>query len=188
MACSCILTAAAEPSAAEAGARFSRTVAPALVAKCVACHRPDNLKGGFDMTTREGLLKGGDNGAALAPGNAVESPLYSRAISQNGQRPEMPLKGDPLTVKEAEALRDWIAAGAPWSEKLVLKERAKADANFWSFQPIANVEPPTVAEAASHWTTNPIDRFVTAKLRDMLPKVQAELPEICANSGLNAGG
>ncbi|HVJ67627.1 MAG TPA: DUF1549 domain-containing protein, partial [Caulifigura sp.] len=156
---------AADPSAAEITHRFEAIVAPALAAKCVACHRPDNLKGGFDMTTREGLLKGGDSGEALKPGQPTESPIYTRAIPQDGRPPEMPEKGEPLTTKEAEALQEWITAGAQWSDKLVLQERAKADANFWSFQPIADDAPPTVDDSPAGWPTNPIDRFVLAKLR-----------------------
>lgn len=160
------LAAAAEPSAAEVSARFSEFVAPALAAKCVACHRADNLKGRFDLTTRDGMLKGGDGGAALVPGKADESSIYTRAIPHDGQPPEMPEKGEPLTAKEAESLRDWIAAGAPWPEKLVLKEKAKADASFWSFQPLGNVTPPAINDAPAGWEKNPIDRFVLAKLRE----------------------
>lgn len=118
------------------------------------------------MTTREGLLKGGDNGSSLVPGMSAESPLYTRAIAPQGQRPEMPEKGEPLTAKEADALRDWIGTGAPWPEKFVLKEKAKADASFWSLQPVKVVAPPEVTGAPQSWSPQAIDRFVWAKLQD----------------------
>ncbi len=159
-------TRAAETPATEALKEFSARVAPALAAKCVACHRADNLKGNFDLTTRAGLLKGGDGGAAVEPGKPLASPLYTRAIPHDGAKPEMPEKGEPLTVAEAAALREWIAAGAPWPDGFVLREKAKADASFWSFQPLANVEPPQIADAPPGWSDNPIDRFVLAKLRE----------------------
>lgn len=41
---------------------FAITVAPAVSAKCAACHQPANAKGGFVITTREAMLKGGDSG------------------------------------------------------------------------------------------------------------------------------
>jgi mono/diheme cytochrome c family protein len=145
---------------------FRSKIAPAFEAKCVACHRPDNLKGGLDLTTREAILAGGDDGGDLAPGKPDASEIFMRAISHDGKKPKMPKKGEALTPDEAEALRGWIAAGAVWPEKLVLKEKAKADKTFWSFQPLSNAEPPIANDAPAGWRANPIDRFVFAKLAE----------------------
>lgn len=155
---------------------FTKAVAPALSAKCVACHRADNHKGGFDLSTRDGLLRGGEGGAGLVSGKPDESPVFTRSVSAPGQRPEMPEKGDPLTAAETAALKAWIAAGAPWPEGLVLKEKAKADASFWSFQPLAAVAPPEVADVPHGWTANPIDRFILQKLKanGLLPNPPAD--------------
>ncbi len=158
--------AAAEPGGEESAARFSQRVAPALAARCVACHRADDRKGDLDLTTRAGMLRGGDGGPALVPGQPADSPLYTRAIPHGDDPPEMPETGTPLTAEEAAALREWIAAGAPWPDGLVLRTQAKADASFWSFQPLAQVEPPAVADAPPGWADNPLDRFVLAKLRE----------------------
>jgi hypothetical protein len=145
---------------------FSKQVAPALVAKCVSCHKADNAKGKLDLTTREGMLRGGSSGAGLVPGDLDESPIYTRAIpDDDGTPPEMPAKGEPLTPKESEALRAWIAAGAEWPNGLILRETAKADANFWSLRPIAGAAPPDVTDAPEAWTKHPIDRFLMAQLR-----------------------
>ncbi len=159
-----IFTLAAQ--AVEDAASFEQKVKPALEAKCVACHNPDNLKGGFNMTTRATMLAGGDDGTALAPGKPDDSPVYALAISHAGAKPEMPKKGEPLTAEEAEALRSWIAAGAPWPDKLVLKEKAKADRSFWSFQPVVRVEPPSIHDAPAEWQHHPIDRFLLAKMKE----------------------
>ena len=163
-----ILLAALTPAvkADDAAELFTKVVAPALAAKCVACHRPDNHKGGFDLSTRDGLLRGGENGAGFVSGKPEESPVYTRSVGVAGQRPEMPEKGEPLTDAEATALRKWIIAGAVWPENFVLKEKAKADASFWSFQPLAKISPPEVADAPLGWTTNPIDRFILQKLKE----------------------
>ncbi|HEY1068220.1 MAG TPA: PSD1 and planctomycete cytochrome C domain-containing protein, partial [Pirellulales bacterium] len=146
--------------------RFEQTVAPALAAKCVSCHRPDNLKGGFDLTTREGMLKGGDAGSALTPCKPDETALYTRAVSTDGAKPEMPEKGEALTAEEAEALAAWVAAGAPWPEQFVIKEKAKADASFWSFLPLSKAAPPQAAAAPPAWQVNPVDRFIWTRLQE----------------------
>ncbi len=148
----------------ESAKSFESTVGPVLSAKCLGCHSPGISKGGLDLSTRASLLKGGEGGPALVPGKPEESPVYVRAVAPAGQKPEMPEKGEPLTPDEAALLRDWISAGAVWPEKLVLKEKSRADASFWSFQPIKAVEPPAAVELNPSWTVHPIDRFVGASL------------------------
>lgn len=163
----CSVAVAEEPSSKDSGMQlFSRQIAPVISAKCVSCHRPDNLKGGLDLSTLAGMVKGGEGGSALKPGSTDESPLYQRVVSHNGKPPEMPAKGEPLTQAEAKLLSAWIMAGAAWPEKFVIREMAKADANFWSFQPIADVIPPAASGAADSWQINPIDRFILAKLNE----------------------
>lgn len=115
---------------------FEANVRSVLSAKCVACHRKENAKGGLDLTTRGALLQGGESGPALVPGKPEESALYLRSVAADGERPEMPEKGEPLTRPEAAALRKWITAGAPWPEEVVLQEKARADSSFWSVQPL----------------------------------------------------
>src|SRR6478735_7625754 len=89
-----LLRSASQLNANEPSKIFEKTVAPAIAAKCVACHRADNLKGGLDLTTRANATKGGDSGPALVPGKSSDSPLHARAVSTNGQVPEMPAKGE----------------------------------------------------------------------------------------------
>ena len=38
-----------------------------LKANCFFCHNPDKEKGGLDLTSREAILAGGDNGRVLQP-------------------------------------------------------------------------------------------------------------------------
>ena len=153
-------------SADDNGHLFETRVAPVLSAKCVACHHAGMAKGGFDLSTRESLLRGGDGGAGLVPGKPQESPIFTRSIPHAGRKPEMPEKGEPLTEQEVASLRAWIEQGAVWPASLVLREKSKADGSFWSLQPVKEVEPPEASGAPSEWTKHPIDRFVWAKLRD----------------------
>ena len=66
--------------------------------------------------------------------------------------------------------------GCSVPEKLVLKEKAKADKTFWSFQPLTNAEPPVVKASPAEWQKNPIDRFIFAKLaeKNLKPNAPAD--------------
>src|SRR6266850_2491029 len=41
-----------------------------VLQRCVQCHGPALQMSKLDLSTREGMLKGGDHGVALVPGNA----------------------------------------------------------------------------------------------------------------------
>ena len=82
---------------------------------------------GLDMRSREGLLKGGSRGAAIAPGNAAASLLY-RVVSGT-HKPAMPPAG-PLKADEVAAIERWIASGAP--ELALAKQPAP---KYWAFVP-----------------------------------------------------
>ncbi|HEY3840679.1 MAG TPA: DUF1549 and DUF1553 domain-containing protein, partial [Bryobacteraceae bacterium] len=86
----------------------------------------------------------------IVPGKPEESLLY-RLISTNP--PAMPKAGEPLTRKQVESIRQWIAGGAPWTES----------GNWWSLQPLQR---PAVPNIESKWIRTPIDNFILAKLRE----------------------
>src|SRR6476646_8330872 len=46
-----------------------------LKQNCFSCHSSEKHKGGLMLTTREGALKGGENGPVLVPGKVEQSPL-----------------------------------------------------------------------------------------------------------------
>jgi mono/diheme cytochrome c family protein len=73
--------------------RFSEVQA-ILSAKCLACHGndPKDLKGDYDLRTREAAIKGGESGeAAIVPGQPDKSPLY-RAVTWQDDTLQMPPK------------------------------------------------------------------------------------------------
>ncbi|MBL68901.1 MAG: hypothetical protein CMO74_10715 [Verrucomicrobiales bacterium] len=92
-----------------------------LKANCFSCHNPDKEKGGLDLTTREALVSGGDNGKVLQPGKAAASRLIQ--VLQPSADPHMPPKGQ-LSPRAIEALADWVDAGAEWDAEL-LKDRPR---------------------------------------------------------------
>src|SRR5437868_1519681 len=66
---------------------FSHDVLPVFQASCAGCHQPGKLKGGLDLTTYEGVVKGGKKGESFKAGD----PEHSFIIEQvSGDMPEMP--------------------------------------------------------------------------------------------------
>src|SRR5690349_12812728 len=58
---------------------FEAKVRPVLVEKCFSCHGAEKQKGGLRLDSREAMIKGGDSGMALVPGEPQKSALI-RAI------------------------------------------------------------------------------------------------------------
>ena len=151
------------PSVHGADVDFERDVAPLLQAKCIRCHKPGNAKGEVSLTTVDDILAGGH----LVAGKPEESYLLELVTAEaEGKRPAMPKEGDPLTDEDLAVLKKWIASGANWPEKVVLREQSKADRSWWSLQPLGDTAPSDVAQAPAAWRENPIDRFVYARLAE----------------------
>jgi mono/diheme cytochrome c family protein len=88
---------------------FAHDVLPVFQGSCAGCHQPGKLKGGLDLTTYEGVAKGGKKGESFKAGD----PEHSSIIEQvSGDVPEMPNKGDPLTKAEIAIIARWIKEGA----------------------------------------------------------------------------
>ena len=93
--------------AASAEDSFEGQVQPLLKARCASCHSARVKQGGLSVESRDDLLMGGKTGAAIVPGNAVDSLLMALVISG-----KMPKVGTPLSAEETAMLRRWIEAGA----------------------------------------------------------------------------
>lgn len=157
------LLCATEPSAEEKA--FHEQVAPLLVKNCLECHNANVHKGGLSLETRGDAVKGGEDGTALVPGKAEDSPLYTLLVPEHaGAKPEMPKKKDPLGQEEVAKVKQWIDAGAHWPSDFVLKEKARGDKSFWSFTKLTDPAVPEAADAPPEWRREPIDRFIWAGL------------------------
>lgn len=95
---------------------FETKIRPVLANSCYECHSAEAGKseGGLRLDTREGMLKGGDSGAALVPGDTSNSLLLKR-ISATKPDLQMPPKGhgkklSPAVVKD---FGFWVRIGAP---------------------------------------------------------------------------
>ena len=57
---------------------FKKEVQQILVGRCVKCHGGEKTEGKFDLTTREGLLKGGETGIVAEAGKSKSSLLVKQ--------------------------------------------------------------------------------------------------------------
>jgi mono/diheme cytochrome c family protein len=97
--------AATSPSG-EGSVSFQGEVAGILVAKCGRCHVSES-RGGFQMASFAGLMRGSEAGIVLVPGDADGSRLIE--VIESG---DMPRGGLRVTAEEMETLKAWIAEGA----------------------------------------------------------------------------
>jgi mono/diheme cytochrome c family protein len=81
------------------------------------CHQGDSKGGGLDLSTREELLKGGNSGPAIVPGDAKASLLYKLVAHQ--KEPGMPYKAGKLPDAMVSLVAAWIDAGAPFDQPLL---------------------------------------------------------------------
>jgi hypothetical protein len=98
----------ANPVMSATSSAFETQVLPILQAKCVVCHGGRAKKGELDVRTVAGLKKGGENGAAVVPGDLNTSVLWE-FISNNKMPPG---KSGKLTAAEKKTIQDWIVGGA----------------------------------------------------------------------------
>lgn len=87
---------------------YYRHVRPILQRHCSGCHQPAKQGGNLQLISFELFQKGGENGVGFVPGKPDESVIV-KYIS--GEKPEMPLNADPLSKKQIDTIRNWIAQG-----------------------------------------------------------------------------
>ena len=94
----------------DAANHFESRVRPVLVARCFSCHGPEKQKGGLRLDSLVGMLRGGESGRAIEPGDPDASGLVA-AIRHESL--EMPPDG-MLAADEIAAIGAWVRQGAVW--------------------------------------------------------------------------
>jgi hypothetical protein len=93
---------------------FADVVGPMLVERCSSCHNDDKQESDLNLATHEGVMRGGESGRVIAPGNPDQSELLRRITLDPSDEEFMPAEGKtPLTARQVEIIRWWIGAGAP---------------------------------------------------------------------------
>lgn len=149
---------------------FSNQIAPIFAQHCVRCHSAENNQGDVSLATFDDL----QSNEYLIAGDVDGSYLIELVTSQDGEPPAMPKEGRPLSAAELGLLRHWIEQGAGWPAGVVVKQKAKADASWWAYQPLRRGLPPRSTETSTSpksgegnsGESHSIDQFIWAKLAE----------------------
>src|SRR5436190_376397 len=120
---------------------FEKRIRPVLIDRCYSCHSAtaEKVKGNYLLDTRDGVLKGGDLGPSVIPGDPGKSFLL-KAI----QWVDDDLKMPPKKRLPADVVKDfelWIKLGAVDPRSAVAVSTKKPAPNFaearrrWPFAP-----------------------------------------------------
>ena len=158
---------------------FEKKIRPVLVESCYRCHSSEakRVRAGLLLDTRDGLLKGGDSGPAIVPGNPKAS-LLIKSLHYQGDFQMPPSKKLPDQV--IAHFETWIKNGAadPRTVKIAKKEPAAINLEkgrqFWSFQTPQKQPQPVVKNA--NWPRQRLDYFVLARLEKsgLTPATEAD--------------
>ena len=138
---------------------FESKIRPVLAETCFKCHGGQKTSGGLRVDAREALVKGGERGPAIIPGDADGS-LVVRAIRHIDDDLEMP-PGKRLPDAVAADFAAWIKDGAPWPK--AADSKGFKSTRHWAFESVKDSDPPV---DPSGWSDHPIDRLLAAKWRE----------------------
>lgn len=143
-----VATAHALADEAPTAVDFGSQIRPIFNAHCSACHGGVKQSGGISFITPKQVIA--PNGWIVEPGHPDSSSLIERVSSAD---PDLimppPEHGPPLSKREVELLRQWIAEGAAWQV-------------HWAFDKPTKRELPAVQSAA--WPRSDLDYFIIARL------------------------
>ncbi|MEZ6065166.1 MAG: c-type cytochrome domain-containing protein [Planctomycetaceae bacterium] len=89
---------------------FTRDVAPFMANLCVRCHNSNRQSGGLSLETFHDMMKGGDSGRVVLPGNVEGSRLFR--LTGGLELPRMPADNQVrITRKNYEDLKKWFEEG-----------------------------------------------------------------------------
>jgi hypothetical protein len=132
---------------------YGRDVRPILSENCFHCHGQDSKKrmAGLRLDTFEGATEPRAGRQAVAPGRPEASELVRRITAPEPARRMPPVSSNrSLTADEIATLQQWIEQGGAYTP-------------HWAFQ--TPQRPPLPKNADAGWTKQPVDAFVSARLR-----------------------
>jgi cytochrome c len=96
---------------------YQQKVRPIFEANCTRCHGGENHRGGLNIDTMAGMIKGGHDGSVLVVGHPEQS-LLIKLIRHEGPADDpmpMPPKGK-LSDDDIATVTAWVKAGAKMPE------------------------------------------------------------------------
>jgi len=139
---------------------YETSIRPVLVEHCLKCHGPDKQWAAFRLDTRDALIKGGEGGEGIVPGDPEMSRLI-QAVRQSDPDFKMPPEGK-LSDREIADLVKWVEMGAPFPAVVASGKERNRDPNHWSFQPPTKPALPVVQHTSR--LQSPVDAFIVSSL------------------------
>ena len=149
---------------------YEREVKPIFKQYCYSCHGGLKQESGLRLDSGALILRGGEGGPVLTPGQLENSSLLER-ITARDEAERMPPEGEPLTELQLQRIHDWVAQGAKFPEN----EQAEEDPReHWAFKRPVRAPIPPVHNA--DWVRNPVDAFIAREhqQRGLTPLPPAE--------------
>jgi hypothetical protein len=156
-----LTTTAGQAKSADAETFFELKVRPILAGTCLRCHGGEKVRGGLRLTSREALLKGGESGPTIVPGDPDKS-LLIQAVRHSHDTIHMPPK-KRLPAAAVADLETWVRQGAYWPRSAGSDASDSASRKHWAFAPVSVVQLPS---DPTGWADSAIDRFIAAKHRE----------------------
>lgn len=140
---------------------YEKDVRPILKQHCFHCHGEEpNPKGNLDLRTVKVMLKGGDSGAAIAPGAPGNSLLWKRV-----EVDEMPEGHKKVPATQKATIKAWLEQGArtarPEPDNPNDARFTEEELAHWAWRTPIKADVPLPSKR----TSNPIDAFLLVKLQ-----------------------
>ena len=105
------------PPAKKDGLTYEKDIKPIFDKSCIKCHGPIKPKGKLRLDSLVAVLKGGQDGKVVEPGNSADSMLVHNVAHIGDEDDYMPPpdnkdKIPPLTKAQIGLIRAWIDQGA----------------------------------------------------------------------------
>ena len=152
---------------------FEQKIRPVLVDRCYSCHsaaalKASKLKGGLLVDSRVGLIRGGESGPAVIPGDSEGSLLLQALRYDSLQMPPDGKLSDQVVLDFVH----WIKQGAadPRIESSSAPVKKEIDIatgrRHWSYKPLPQITSDFIPRLAPFLETgnSPVDSFIQAGL------------------------
>lgn len=104
---------------------YTDMIQPILEARCYSCHGPNKQKGKLRLDQPDLIIKGGEEGKVISPGNPEQSALVERLFLPAGDKDHMPPREKPQPgSQELALLHWWVKNGGSFTQKV---KEAKKD-------------------------------------------------------------